>query len=154
MRIRSITWCSGLKYHGAFARSRAERAVRTQLQARDEPLPDFMLPVPLAPRRYRERGYNQAIELALAFEAPRHPMRSDIVIRAARNYANRRRWTKARRQEHARRVHAVAPLRALHVAIIDDVVTTGSTVNELARVLRQAERSMDRACGRSREQVS
>ena len=33
---------------------------------------------------------------------------------------------------------AVAPLRARHVAIVDDVVTTGSTCDELARVLRQA----------------
>jgi ComF family protein len=109
------------------------------LLARGEPLPDAIVPVPLAPRRYRQRGYNQASELALAIRrATGVAVMSDVAIRQRETVEQAGLDRKARRRNVSGAFAAVAPLRARHVAILDDVVTTGSTVRELAEVLRQA----------------
>lgn len=109
------------------------------LLARGEPLPDAIVPVPLAPRRYRQRGYNQASELALAIRRVTGvAVMSDVAIRQRETVEQAGLDRKARRRNVSGAFAAVAPLRARHVAILDDVVTTGSTVRELAEVLRQA----------------
>lgn len=109
------------------------------LLARGEPLPDAIVPVPLAPRRYRQRGYNQASELALAISrATGIAVTSDVAIRERETAEQAGLDRKARRRNVSGAFAAVAPLRARHVAILDDVVTTGSTVRELAEVLQQA----------------
>jgi ComF family protein len=109
------------------------------LLARGKPLPEAIVPVPLALRRYRQRGYNQAIELALTI---RHisgiPVRADVAIRQRETAEQAGLDRKARRRNVAGAFAAVAPLRVRHVAILDDVVTTGSTVRELAEVLQRA----------------
>ena len=95
--------------------------------------------MPLALRRYRQRGYNQASELALS-------IRRVTGVAVISNVAIRQRETaeqagldrKARRRNVTDAFAAIAPLRAHHIAILDDVVTTGSTVRELADVLRRA----------------
>lgn len=109
------------------------------LLARGEPLPDAIVPVPLAPRRYRQRGYNQASELALAIRrATGIAVTSNVAIRQRETAEQAGLDRKARRRNVSGAFAAVVPLRVRHVAIIDDVVTTGSTVRELAEVLRQA----------------
>jgi ComF family protein len=109
------------------------------LLARSEPLPEAIVPVPLAPRRYRQRGYNQASELALAIRrATGAAVRSDVAIRRRETAEQAGLDRKARRRNVTGAFAVVAPLHALHVAILDDVVTTGSTVRELAQVLREA----------------
>jgi ComF family protein len=109
------------------------------LLARGAPLPQAIVPVPLALRRFRQRGYNQAIELAVS-------IRRVTGVALQTNVATRQRETaqqagldrKARRRNVTGAFAVVAPLQARHIAILDDVVTTGSTVRELAGVLRQA----------------
>jgi ComF family protein len=130
----------GLKFRNELACGRVlGQLFANYVIARAEPLPEAIVPVPLAPRRYRQRGYNQASELALA-------IRRVTGVAITSNVAIRRRETaeqagldrKARRRNVTGAFAAIAPLRARHVAILDDVVTTGSTVRELASVLRQA----------------
>ncbi|MEM9242755.1 MAG: ComF family protein [Pseudomonadota bacterium] len=102
------------------------------------PRPDVLIPVPLHRRRLCERGFNQAIEIAA-------PLGKYLDIPVNRHGCRRIRDTQAQSTLAAKRRHAnikgafavVDPIPA-HVAIIDDVVTTGHTVNELSRVLRQA----------------
>jgi ComF family protein len=109
------------------------------LLARGDPLPEAIVPVPLAPRRYRERGFNQATELALAIRrATGVAVESAVAIRK-RETAEQAGLDRVARSRNVKGAFAtVAPLRARHVAILDDVVTTGSTARELATVLRQA----------------
>ena len=130
----------GLKFRNELACGRVlGQMFASCLLARRAALPEAIVPVPLAPRRYRERGYNQASELALAIRRA-----TDVAVQS--NVAIRRRETAEQagldRQARLRNVTgafaAIAPLRARHVAILDDVVTTGSTVRELAQVLRRA----------------
>ena len=109
------------------------------LLAHGAPLPEAVVPVPLALRRYRERGYNQASELALAIRRITHvTVKSDIVIRQRETTEQAGLDRKARHKNVRGAFTAVAPLRARSVAILDDVVTTGSTVRELAKVLLEA----------------
>jgi ComF family protein len=132
----------GIKYHRAVAHGRVLSellASSLPILRRDAPLPEILLPVPLAPRRYRERGYNQAIELARhVVKGLRVPIRTDLVARSRETREQAALDQRERRKNIRGAFTMLGPLPALHVAIIDDVVTTGSTVNELARVLKRA----------------
>ncbi len=130
----------GLKYRNELACGRVlgELLARSILE-RAEPLPEAIVPVPLARGRYLQRGYNQASELALAIRGLTGvAVKSDVVIRQRETAEQAGLDRKARRRNVTGAFAAVAPLRVRHVAILDDVVTTGSTVRELAAVLRAA----------------
>jgi ComF family protein len=131
----------GLKFHRDLACGRVlgQLLARHILSTRHEPLPELIIPVPLAPRRYRQRGFNQACELAMPLaRLLRVPMRADLVVRQRETLEQLPLDRKQRRRNVRDAFAAAATLPARHVAILDDVATTGSTVTELARVLAQA----------------
>jgi len=130
----------GLKFRNELACGRVlgELFSRCVLM-RGEPLPEAIIPVPLAPQRFRQRGYNQTSELALAVRrCTGVPVQTEVVIRQRETAEQAGLDRKARRKNVRGAFTAIAPLRARSVAILDDVVTTGSTVRELASVLQQA----------------
>jgi ComF family protein len=101
-------------------------------------LPDCILPVPLHHSRLRERGYNQALELARPIAKQLGvPLADDLVLRVKHTVAQSSLEKKAR-HHNIKGVFAVRGELPGHIAILDDVVTTGSTVNELALILRRA----------------
>jgi ComF family protein len=130
----------GLKFRNELACGRIlGQLFANYVLARADPLPEAIVPVPLAVRRYRQRGYNQASELALAIRRVTGiAITSDVASRQRETAEQAGLDRKARRRNVNAAFAARAPLRARHVAILDDVVTTGSTVHELATVLRQA----------------
>ena len=104
-----------------------------------EPYPDVVLAMPIAPTRLRERGFNQAEEIARYACA-------EFGIRVSHGIARR---TSARSpqaslpwRERAKNVRGVFTsdnaVAGKTVAVIDDVITTGATLNELAAVLKRA----------------
>ncbi len=105
------------------------------------PPADLVMPVPLHPSRLREREFNQALLLAdriacslglpLAFE---YLMR----VRATRPQTELDRTERARNVRRAFAVRETADLKGRRVLLVDDVLTTGATVNECARALRRA----------------
>jgi ComF family protein len=104
-----------------------------------QPLPELIIPVPLHATRLRERGYNQAVEIAkTTSKLLRLPMSIQHCIRSKPTIAQ----TSLHLHERAANMkHAFAlkqPITAKHIAIIDDVVTTGQTVSELSQLCRQA----------------
>lgn len=104
------------------------------------PRPDAIVPVPLHPHRMRQRGYDQALELARPLaSALAQPMRSDL-LRRVRATAPQSELDAGQRQRNVARAFQVAPYTALpgHIALIDDVMTTGATLQAAARVLRGA----------------
>lgn len=109
-----------------------------RLAARTNPLPQLLIPVPLHRSRLRERGFNQATEIARV-------LARRLRIPLDRRLCERQRATEAQsllpvkvRHWNVRNAFAMpGTTRARHVAIVDDVMTTGHTVNELARVLRR-----------------
>jgi ComF family protein len=110
-----------------------------RLAGRDGDLPGLILPVPLHPARLRSRGFNQATEIA------RHVGRK-LQIAIDFRLCRRKRNTRAQsllspnaRRINLRNAFAVHhPPGVSHVAIVDDVMTTGHTGNELARMVKQA----------------
>jgi len=103
-------------------------------------LPQVLLTVPLHRSRLRQRGYNQALELARPLARSLGvPLRHDALQRVRRTEAQTELDALGRR----RNVRGAFALRAditlpVHVAILDDVMTTGATVAECARVLKRA----------------
>ena len=98
-----------------------------------------ILPVPLFKKRLRQRGFNQSIELARALsEKMGWPMELNRVQRVRETSAQTGLDAKERRKNIRGAFEVVESLLQKHVVIVDDVVTTGSTVNELSRVLKKA----------------
>ena len=101
---------------------------------------DLIIPVPLHPKRLRERGFNQALLMARAFfPHAGDKIRPELLIRhkwtepqTALSGANRRRNLKG-----SFTITDPAQIKDKSVLIIDDVFTTGSTANECARILKK-----------------
>jgi ComF family protein len=132
------------KYHQALElRETLLQRLNSALTAAEVDEPDWLLPVPLSASRLRERGYNQSHELAKAL-ARRRVLRCDpdLLLRVRDNERQASLKLDAR-AANVRGVFAVDPLRAARlrgtrVAVLDDVMTSGATLFELARVLLQA----------------
>lgn len=99
---------------------------------------DILVPVPLHPARERERGFNQAALLAELLSAHTSiPLRS--ALERIRYTTTQTAYDRAERMENlhdAFRLRKNMNVRELRVLLIDDVLTTGSTLNECARVLK------------------
>lgn len=113
------------------------------LQCSDGAPPDLLLPVPLSDARLRERGYNQAWELARRLgRALRCPAQAQWLLRI-RDTPHQIALPPGERAGNVRAAFAVEPrrladLRGRRCTLVDDVMTTGATVAELASVLLQA----------------
>ena len=99
---------------------------------------DLIVPVPLHPKRRRDRGYNQA--LLLAHDLARHvgvPLRSDVLhrVRSTLPQVGLSDAERARNLKRAFQCKKPAALKGLRVLLIDDVMTTGSTVASAAEAL-------------------
>lgn len=102
---------------------------------------DAIVPVPLYPRRERERGYNQASLLAAELaRAMGVPIWGRTLWRV-RPTATQTRLTAAQRAHNVRGVFRVPfprRVQGARIVLVDDVMTTGATVNECARTLKAA----------------
>jgi ComF family protein len=135
-----------LKYQGVIAYARVLGVLLAEAAgAGRRPLPRLLVPVPLHGVRWRERGFNQAAAIAryagqlLGIPVARHAVRRvrDTPSQTALDVVARRRNVSGAfavaGERQQRRL-----LAADHVAVVDDVITTGSTVNEVRAVLRGA----------------
>jgi ComF family protein len=101
---------------------------------------DFIVPVPLHPARKRERGFNQARLLAELLSARTGlPLRP--ALRRVRYTTTQTAFDRAERMQNLRnafRLRKKMNVRESRVLLIDDVLTTGSTLSECARILKGA----------------
>ena len=128
------------KYHGRLALAEwCARAIFAERGRRRSALPQRLIALPLSRERQRERGYNQAFEIArLIAREGRVPLVRDGVRRvgAAPPQAVLP-W--AERAKNVRGAFACdMKLKGLAVAVVDDVMTTGASLAELARTLKRA----------------
>ena len=104
------------------------------------PPPDLIVPVPLHPRRLRSRGFNPACTLARALAREIGAPVDPVALRRIRDTPSQTGLDRSARRRNVRR--AFSPRRTFEarecVWLVDDVVTTGSTLNECARVLSTA----------------
>ena len=105
----------------------------------DNGLPDLILPMPLHKKRLAKRGFNQTLEII-------RPLAKSLKIPLALDLASRNKETKTQthltKQQRRKNVSGCFTLlnktSAVHIVIVDDVVTTGATTNELAKLLKKS----------------
>ena len=105
----------------------------------DSKKPDVLIPVPLHSRRQRQRGFNQAHEIALVLSRNLGlPLMGRAVVRN-RHTASQKSLGSQDRAKNLKGCFSLAgSVAGMSVAIVDDVMTTGATVQELASLLRSA----------------
>lgn len=131
--IQSLKFHEQLGNADLLANLLAERISRE-----NRPLPDYLVPVPLHTRRLRERGFNQSVLIARILQKRLGiPVLTAHCVRTRNTVSQSKLALKERRHNMRHAFSLRKPLPSGHVAIIDDVVTTGNTVNEVARTLRR-----------------
>jgi ComF family protein len=135
-----VSWLlQGLKYHRRLSGIPvASRLLLDHLRSRVEFWPQLILPIPLHPARLRQRGFNQALEIARPLA---RALRIPLSVRLCGRERNTPQQSELPATRRAANVHNAfrmyEPLPVKHVAIVDDIVTTGATANELARLLKR-----------------
>ncbi len=127
------------KFEGDLAVGRLLGTLLADYLAAGTEKPDCIVPVPLHPSRLKERGFNQAMELA-------RPLSRRLKVQVRLDLCERVRATEvqskldaAERKKNLRDAFTVnAPVQGMHLALLDDVVTTGVTAEVLAQAFKEA----------------
>lgn len=102
-------------------------------------LPDLILPMPLHPRRLGERGFNQAVEIGRRLSARLNVPLAINACQRVRDTPAQAGLDLAERRRNLRGAFACAgALKGRHIALLDDVMTSAASLNELARAGRVA----------------
>ena len=133
---------TGAKFHGQLHFARALGELLATALVRGETAadpPDLLVPVPLHRRRLAERGYNQALEIARPVAAS---LRLTLSPRLCERVRHTPEQTGLPAVERRRNLHHAFAVRGdcagARLAVVDDVITTGSTAAALAQALREA----------------
>ena len=107
------------------------------------PLPQWVLPVPLAPQRLAERGYNQAWQLARRLARALGRRADAQLLARPLAGAHQAELSLAQRRQNIKGAFVPNPRRRVslqgqHVAVVDDVMTSGATLREAAAALKRA----------------
>lgn len=134
-----------LKFNNALAVGRAllpdwSAALRAHLSTREAPPAQALIPIPLHRARLRQRGYNQALELARDLGGELNLPVLPAALQRVRATAPMPGLDLTTRRRNVRGAFAVSTKTALpgRVALVDDVMTSGATLNEAAKVLKRA----------------
>ena len=129
-----------LKYHQqlSFARTAAGLITDTVRES-GEPMPDLLIGVPMTHRAVRKRGLNQAVFLArLIGRQLGIPVKSTL-IKKLRETDRQSTLNASKRQRNLKGAfHCKGSLEDKHIALVDDILTTGATANEISRALKAA----------------
>ena len=99
---------------------------------------DMLIPVPLHPRKKRKRGYNQSEWIAKGIETVcQCPIENDVLYRIIDTDSQTRKtiYERHRNMEEIFSLKNADTLRGKHILLIDDVITTGATINSCIKTL-------------------
>jgi len=126
------------KYRNALGLTRSFVALMDQAIGQP-PRIDLVIPTPLSQPHLAERGYNQAHELARGIAQRRRlPLDAQALIRHQQGPAQAQLPWKERAKNIRGAFSTARRFDSLHVAVVDDVMTTGATLNEMAKTLKKA----------------
>ena len=129
---------TGLKFSNKImhANALAELFFQHALSKNDS-LPQAIIPVPLHPKRYQTRKYNQSVELGKCISALTGiALKTDLI---ARHKATKTQTSLSSSQRKANMQNAFSlhrPVKFQHIAILDDVITTGATVEAIYQLIK------------------
>lgn len=132
----------GLKFHARLAVARAFAARLARLaddHDGDATPPDILAPMPLAHERLVARGFNQAWEIARPLARALGTATEPTLMRRVVDTAQQSRLDRdARKRNVAAAFRVTRPVQGLHVGLVDDVMTSGATLEAAARILKAA----------------
>jgi ComF family protein len=119
------------------------RCLAAAWRASGDAVPELIVPVPLSDARLKERGYNQSWELARRLARRIGSVADAALLLRIKDSPHQLALPVDRRAANVAGVFAVEPTRQVavrgrRIVVLDDVMTTGATAHEAARVLRQA----------------
>lgn len=126
------------KYHNGLYLSSFLSHLMMQAIKTEDKKPHCLIPVPMHPKRIRHRGFNQAAILAKSLA---RKLRIPCDVGACQkiiNTAPQAGLDAEQRQKNLRHAFKTKTLPYQHVALIDDLLTTGATANELALTLKKS----------------
>ena len=133
-----------LKYHrGFYALADIEATIRHSPRVLELVRDAVLVPVPLHPRKKRERGYNQTLLMAECFaRAAGGSTRIEPLLKRSLDTLSQTTFDRRARRTNLKNAFALTRAAVInpvsHYVLIDDVFTTGSTLNSCAGVLRRA----------------
>jgi len=129
-----------MKYHNQLAiADLMGELIAVKIKNMAQTLPDVIIPVPLHVNRLRQRGYNQAIEISrLVSRRLNIPLNIAICTRVKHTPPQFDIPANERKNNIKNAFEVSSAIKAKHVALIDDVMTTGSTVWEITKTLKMA----------------
>ncbi|WP_156967136.1 ComF family protein [Paraburkholderia ferrariae] len=132
----------GLKFRArlALGRTFAQQLAHAAADALDPAdRPDVLVPVPLSRQRLIERGYNQAWQIARPLGRTLGTRTDATLVRRVLHTPAQSRLDRATRRRNVARAFVLTkPVRGLHVGVVDDVMTSGATLDALAHTLKAA----------------
>lgn len=102
---------------------------------------DIIIPVPISKKRKKERGYNQSLLIARKISSKEKIKLGDKVISKVKNNNTQSKLNKEERAENVKNVYKITSNKEIinkNILLIDDIYTTGATLNECSRMLKQA----------------
>lgn len=117
----------------------ASLAERLDEKYRNRKLPEVLIPVPIHTRRLIKRGFNQTDEIGKCLAKNLHiPFQNKLVYKVKPTTAQAALHVDDRSKNLRAAFKVKKQISVQSVALLDDVMTTGSTVNEIARILKQS----------------
>lgn len=138
--VLALKFSGQLALTQVFARMLRDAVLRRPAIAND--LPDILTAVPLGPRRLAKRGFNQALEIAKPLSRLLNVSLQPNLIQRPHDTLPQAKLVLHKRRQNLRNAFIVPPrvinlISGRHIGVIDDVMTTGETLNELARTLKR-----------------
>ncbi len=102
---------------------------------------DIIIPVPISKKRKKERGYNQSLLIAKEISLKENKNLGDKIISKVKNNNTQSKLNKEERAENVKNVYKITNNKEIinkNILLIDDIYTTGATLNECSKMLKQA----------------
>jgi len=133
----------GMKKLGYFMGIKAGRFILQNHMIPDRIKPDYIVPIPLYRTKERERGYNQSEYIAKGINTILTINYLDKLLIRVKNTKSQTKLTLRERQENVKNAFAInkehkQDIFNKNIILVDDVVTSGSTLNETIKVLKKA----------------